>query len=182
VPGKATGERRRHFSLPPLDDDHERVSRSIETFLSGTEPNDSADAQPAPVATTVAIVAVDGRRIVASSPDRAAFDGVVATVDRTLRSAARAADRVMSTGPGRFRIVLPATGELAARTYLRRVRATVEPSLEAASVPLRLIAATATVLDGTPEAASALAQTRIDAALANVPWRMSDEEPRAAGD
>ena len=31
---------RRRFALPPLDDDHERVSRSIETFLGGIEAAD----------------------------------------------------------------------------------------------------------------------------------------------
>jgi hypothetical protein len=46
--------RRRRFSLPPLDDDHDRVNRSIETFLAGGvasatvlgEPAEEADAAP----------------------------------------------------------------------------------------------------------------------------------------
>ena len=40
--GRATGSRRRRrFSLPPMDDDHERVNRSIATFLSGGKSADS---------------------------------------------------------------------------------------------------------------------------------------------
>ena len=68
-------------------------------------------------------------------------------VERTLRGAARGTDVVTTGGRGRFRIVLPSTGEFAARAYLRRIRATIEPRLEAADRPLRLAVATATVLD-----------------------------------
>jgi hypothetical protein len=34
-PTAAAGGRRRRFSLPPMDEDHERFNRSISTFLSG---------------------------------------------------------------------------------------------------------------------------------------------------
>ena len=125
---------RRRFSLPPLDDDHERMTRSIETFLSGGDQADAVSAgddgtDTPTVATTVALVAIHG--LDADGPGRSrAVDDMIATVERTLRSAARSADRVSAVGSGRFRIVLAATGELAARAYLRRVRATLGPSLE----------------------------------------------------
>ena len=174
---------RRRFSLPPLDDDHERVSRSIETFLSGgdgADASDEASAGPgsATVATTVAVVAIDGLHPGAAGADRQAVDDVVATVERTLHAAARSADQVTAVGAGRYRVVLPATGELAARAYLRRVRATVGPSLEAIDAPLVLVTATATVLDDPIQVAIAQAEARLDAALASAARRASDQEPR----
>ena len=176
---------RRRFSLPPLDDDHERVSRSIETFLSGSEGAEASDGTAAgpdspTVATTVAIVAIDGLHPGAAGAGRQAVDDVVATVERTLHAAARAADQVTAVGAGRFRVVLAGTGELAARAYLRRVRATVGPSLEAANAPLVLVTATATVLDDPVQVAIAHAETRLDAALAGAARRASGDEPRAA--
>jgi len=184
----ATGGRpsRRRFSLPPLDDDHDRVSRSIETFLSGGDVPDADDgSDPAAVPTTIAVVAIDGIDAGLTSMDRRAVDAVdaaVATLDRTLRAAARTADRVTRTGPGRYRIVLPATGELAARSYLRQVRATVDPSLEAAGVPLALVTSTTTVLDEPEAAAATRADARLDATLASLARRAAGVKPRAAGD
>jgi hypothetical protein len=167
---------RRRFALPPLDDDHERVSRSIETFLSGVEtvdadvPPDAAEESSGGPA-TVAIVAVD------ELPDGAAADEAVtdalAMVERTLRGAARGTDVVTTGGRGRFRIVLPLTGEFAARAYVRRIRATIEPRLVAADRPLRLVVATATVLDEPLEDAVRRAEHRLSAAL-------GDHGPRAS--
>jgi GGDEF domain-containing protein len=134
------------------------------------------------VATTVAVVAIDGIEQSRSRDDDAAVGGVAATVERTLRDAARADDRVTSTGPGRFRIVLPATGELAARAYLRRVRAAVEPGLESAPIPLALLTATSTVLGESPDAAVAQAEARLDASLASAASRGPGSRPRAAAD
>jgi hypothetical protein len=159
---------RRRFALPPLDDDHERVSRSIETFLGGMEttdaglPVDAAEESSGGPA-TVAIVAVD------ELPDGAAADEAVtdalAMVERTLRGAARGTDVVTTGGRGRFRIVLPSTGEFAARAYVRRIRATIEPRLVAADRPLRLVVATATVLDEPLADAVRRAEHRLSAAL-----------------
>jgi hypothetical protein len=159
---------RRRFALPPLDDDHERVSRSIETFLGGIEttdadmPPDAAEESSGGPA-TVAIVAVD------ELPDGAATGEAVtdalAMVERTLRGAARGTDVVTTGGRGRFRIVLPSTGEFAARAYVRRIRATIEPRLVAADRPLRLVVATATVLDEPLEDAVRRAEHRLSAAL-----------------
>ena len=182
-PEETPPRRRRRFSLPPLDDDHERVNRSIESFLSGADTVDSGEASRGTVAaTTVAVVAIDGLEPSASVEAQATLARVVATVERILRGAARATDRVSSTGPGRFRVILPATGELAARAYLRRVRATVDPGLDAADMSLELVTATSTVLDDTPGDAIAQADARLDAALASVASRASRERPRAASD
>jgi hypothetical protein len=178
---------RRRFSLPPLDEDHERVTRSIETFLSGSDPVDAAsasdDVADAPtVATTVALVAIHGLDTDASLADPDGVDDLIAAVERTLRGAARSADRVSAAGRGRFRVVLAATGELAARAYLRRVRATIGPSLEAVDAPLGLVTATATVLDDTVQVAVAQAEGRLDAALASAAREAADDESRVAPD
>jgi GGDEF domain-containing protein len=175
---------RRRFSLPPLDDDSDRVIRSIETFFLGGEPTDTseADAASAALATTVAVVAIDGLAPSSSRQEREAFDAAVATVERALRGAARATDRVTTTGRGRFRIVLPATGELAARAYLRRVRATVEPSLGSADIPLGIVTATSTVLDEAAGVAITQAEARLDTALASAPTRGPGRRPKAAAD
>jgi len=183
-PGATRRGARRRFSLPPLDDDHERVNRSIETFFSGGDALDPGDGGrvPATVAITVAVVALDGIDQNRSRDDRAAFEAVAATVERTLRRAARGDDRVIATERGRFRIVLPATGELAARAYLRRVRAAVAPSLESAEIRLSLVTATSTVLGEAPEVAVAQAEARLDAALASAASHEPGRRPRAASD
>jgi len=177
---------RRRFALPPLDDDHERVSRSIETFLGGMETAD-ADVPPAPAddppdgPSTVALVAVhevpgDGA---AAAPDGDATSSgsageadtvtdAVAMVERTLRGAARGTDVVTTGGHGRFRVVLPSTGEFAARAYLRRIRAAIEPRLVAADRPLRLTVAMTTVLDEPLEDAVRRAERRLTAAIEDV--------------
>lgn len=183
---KARGKGRRKFSLPPLDDDHEKVSRSIESFLSGGdaagETGPGSVPEPAGgAATTVAMIAIVGVEAQGSPDDEAA----AAMVERTLRSAARGTDSVEIDDRQRFRIVLPGTGELATRAYLRRVRATVEPLLEAARSPLRLVIATATVLDEPADAAAAVAGRRLDVAIAAARAGNEDEaapDTRAAAD
>ena len=195
---------RRRFSLPPLDDDHEKVNRSLKSFLGGIEGPGATDVAPEPPAiaappksattagpTTVALIAVDGlpadaeKNLArpaarptgdspgngASSPSGNAHESdavaeALAMVERTLRAAARGSDVVTIGDRGRFRIVLPATGELAARAYLRRIRATIEPRLESAGRPLRLAVATATVLDESVDHALERAEDRLSAALA----------------
>ena len=168
---------RRRFSLPPLDDDHEKVKRSIETFLGGAE-TPTADAprsveRVAVGATTVALVAVDGlpprrrrSRSTIAAVDDDATSNALAMVERTIRGAARGTDVVTVVDRGRFRIVLASTGEVAARAYLRRIRATVEPLLESADRPLHLAVATATVLDEPLIAAVRRADQRLASARA----------------
>jgi GGDEF domain-containing protein len=89
----------------------------------------------------------------------------LALVERTLRNAARGTDIVTREGRGRFRIVMTSTGELAARAYLRRVRTTIEPGLESSDTPLRLVVATATVLDEPVEIAIRRATDRLSVAV-----------------
>lgn len=213
--GPASKRGRRRFSLPPLDDDHEKVSRSIESFLTGGDaPGPPADpvgsgprgaaAETAP--TTVALVAVCGPAgdptLGSAAGDvtsgTAALVGARAVVERTLRAAARGTDSVETDDAGRFRIVLTGAGELAARAYLRRIRATVEPLLEASDDPLRLVTATATVLDEPLAVAAGTAERRLTAAIARSAERAAppagdghdeedddgedEPEPRAAGD
>lgn len=220
--GTASKGRRRKFSLPPLDDDHDKVSRSIESFLAGgdaTGPAPDAAGAPAPpgaaagtAPTTVALVAVCGPTNAARfarppdgegpGPATPAIDAATSIVERTLRGAARGTDTVDIDAAGRFRIVLSATGELAARAYLRRIRATVEPLLQASDEHLRLVTATATVLDEPLAVAHDMAERRLAAALARSDDRTAapadtvadavadaaegedrdEPEPRAAGD
>jgi hypothetical protein len=223
VPPAGARRGRRRFSLPNLDDDHEKVSRSIETFLGGIDAI-SRD-EPTPVddgatpddgatnaggATTVAFVAVAGLPDVvgrtgsrSTTPtSRRRFvesDGVtdaLAMVERTLRNAARGTDIVTGDGRARFRIVMTSTGELAARAYLRRIRSTVEPALQALEPPLRLVVATATALDEPLGDAIQRAKQRLSAALAAIAAPAPDvplakpgdgqddgsSAPRAAGD
>lgn len=49
APTAGKGRGRRRFALPPLDDDHDKVSRSIESFLSGGDPETTGlRSDPAP--------------------------------------------------------------------------------------------------------------------------------------
>jgi hypothetical protein len=180
---------RRRFLLPPLDADHEKVSRSIETFLAGAEASpagpasEAASTDPAASAgaTTVALIALAGlpeagrsaeprpRGVESAAQDtEGEIPDALAMIERTLRGAARGTDVVSADGIGRYRILLPATGELAARAYLRRIRASVEPLLESADQPLRLVIATATVLDEPIAIADERAGHRLGVALDTV--------------
>jgi hypothetical protein len=171
----AKSSRRRRFSLPPLDDDHEKVNRSIESFLASGEPAPDADAAP----TTVALVA-----LAPSTADGPIDRAVAETLERELRAAARGTDRVERIAPERWQVTLAATGELAARAYLRAVRAAMEPALDDRHRPLRLVAATATVLDAPVADATATAERRLVAALgaSGTGGTVATSEPRAAGD
>jgi len=185
---------RRRFSLPPLDDDHDKVNRSIESFLGGpdasgpggvdalTPSTPTTEAVTGP--TTVAVIAVvdlrtdPGASSAGDIPDVDAVAEALAMVERTLRGAARGTDVVTIGEPGCFQVVLPATGELAARSYLHRIRAAIEPRLEAAERSLRLAVATATVLDEPLERAVRRATDRLSLALQAA--RESDRDSRQA--
>ena len=160
------------------------MTRSIESFLAGGDPSgdpasedgsppDTAardagagDGRDDPSATTVAIVAVGFAGIGPKRRRGASTREAVALVERTLRATARRRDEVQAAGPGRFRIVLAATGELAARAYLRRIRTIVEPLLALERQPAVLHIAIATVLDEPLETAIAVAEQRLAAAIA----------------
>jgi len=185
---------RRRFSLPPLDDDHDKVNRSIESFLgrpdaSGPGVVDAATPDPPTTEagtgpTTVALIAVVDPRTepetsaAGDSPDDDAVAEALAMVERTLRGAARGSDVVTIGEPGRFQVVLPATGELAARSYLRRIRAAIDPRLEAAERSQRMAVATATVLDEPLDRAVRRAEDRLELALRAA--RVSDRDSRHA--
>ena len=179
APARSRSTRRRRFSLPPLDDDHEKVNRSIETFLASGEPAPDADAAPT--------TRRDSWRSSPSCGPRTARPltrEVAETLERELRAAARGTDRVERRHAGRWRVILAATGELAARAYLRAVRAAMEPALDERHPPLRLVAATATVLD---EPSPKPPRPRSDASPRPSRRRSTGgtagtTEPRAAGD
>jgi hypothetical protein len=82
---------------------------------------------------------------------------------------------------GRYRIVLASTGELAARAYLRRVRAITEPLLEELDPPRRLVVATATALGEPIGRACDIAERRLDALL-DAARSDDDVKPRAVPD
>jgi GGDEF domain-containing protein len=167
-----------------MDEDHERVNRTIETFLTTPdetaaseeaaafeeaavpEPASSLDGDPAVTGpTTVAVVAIEG--LTELDPhDHPPADALAANVERALRGAARSTDRVAEVAGHVFRVTLPGTGELAARAYLRRVRASVDPSLESAALPIRLATATAAALDGDVDAAFSSAIRHVGATAA----------------
>jgi hypothetical protein len=176
-----TGRRRsrRKFALPPLEHD-QRIERSIETFLAGTdgdvqvapsavaEEGDerSSTVGASPEATTVALVALVGSADVSAGPSSSeSWTDAAAVVERTIRGAARGTDLVDATNPGRYRIVLHGTGELAARAYLRRIRASVEPLLVEATPKLELVTATSTVLDEPVDVGVAVAERRLAAVI-----------------
>ena len=196
APSAASAKRRtrRRFSLPPLEHDA-RIERSIETFLGGGEAtsagegNEEADGDGpragATDATTVALVAVVQAGSGSVHGRDEGWTDAVAIVERTLRAAARGSDDVAATDPGHFRVALRGTGELAARAYLRRIRATVEPLLHASSPSLDLVSSTATVLDEPLEAAIELAERRLDAAIRTAVTNADGStvsDPRAAAD
>jgi hypothetical protein len=99
-------------------------------------------------------------------------------LERELLAAARGTDRVERVAPERWQVTLAATGELAARAYLRAVRAAMEPALVERH-PLRLVAAT--VLDESVAEATATAERRL-AAASSSGSTAATSEPRAAGD
>ncbi|MEA2518039.1 MAG: hypothetical protein QOF49_119 [Chloroflexota bacterium] len=195
----ATRRGRRKFSLPQLGDDDEKVNRSIESFLAGADApviaagaardadraqtdgttaertaesanaaagagDDGLDAAAGSrrPATTVVLVALAGGSAEAAS-------NAAITLEQILRNAARGSDEVHVEAGGRFRVVLPATGELAARAYLRRIRAAIEPRLAASDRSLRLVVATATALNVPVRTATALARGRLDTAISGRP-------------
>lgn len=190
VPAAAAGQRpptgrRRKFSLPPLDDDSGKVNRSIETFLAGTEaiPNGASTGEPpGPMAVPQPIVTVAAIQLLG--------DGPRDILERTIRGAARGSDQVSVDRRGRVRVVLSGTGELAAHAYLRRIRATVEPIIEAANPQARVVIATATELDGAVATARRRADRRLTTALRGAVGTVAgvedliedDTPPRAAGD
>ncbi|HEY7736892.1 MAG TPA: diguanylate cyclase [Candidatus Limnocylindrales bacterium] len=163
--------RTRRFALPALHEDHERILRSIEAFLtvdaSGSPTTDGAGRPgPATTASTIAVIGIAGYEGLIGAAGQRVADSVAAAVGETLRRAARGTDRIVDLGDGRFCLLLPATGERAAASYLRRVHTACDPWLGAAAAPVSLIVATsATGRDGDLEAALRRAERRFQRAL-----------------
>jgi hypothetical protein len=138
--------KRGRFELPALHEDHERILRSIQALLSlddaGTASGGPRPGHATP-SSTIAVVGIGGYDGLAETAGSRIAVGVAGAVRETLRRAARGTDRIVDLGGGRFCVLLPATGERAAGSYLRRVHAACDPWLGAAAVPVNLIVATA---------------------------------------
>jgi GGDEF domain-containing protein len=159
--------RSRRFELAAIHEDHERILRSIQTFLSPDGVTSDGGGRPGPLTTTstIAVVGLTGYEALQEAAGQRVAEGVASAVRETLRRAARGTDRVVSLGGGRFCVLLPATGERAAASYLRRVHAACEPWLGAAS-PITLVVATAsTGQDVDLEAALRRAERRFERAV-----------------
>lgn len=66
--------------------------------------------------TSVLLIEVDGR------PDDPALDGIARSVVAVIQTEARETDRAVRLGPLSFRLLLPETGEPAARTLAERIQ------------------------------------------------------------
>ena len=66
--------------------------------------------------TSVLLIEVDGR------PDDSALDGIARSVVAVIQTEARETDRAVRLGPLSFRLLLPETGEPAARTLAERLQ------------------------------------------------------------
>ena len=109
-------------------------TRSPGRGASATRPHGPpATAIPA----TVVLMELSGVERLVERLGPAAGDRLVGAVASTLRSEARATDRVTRLGPRRFGILLPETDEVEAINYIERVRAMCDRWLEAGAVALR---------------------------------------------
>jgi diguanylate cyclase (GGDEF)-like protein len=88
--------------------------------------------------TTVVIVELDGLDRLVSALGHEAGDRLLPAVAHALSRNARGADHLARLGPGRFGILLPETGEVAAVNYVERVREACELWLESGAIALRL--------------------------------------------
>ena len=88
--------------------------------------------------TTVVVVELDGLDRLVSALGREAGDRLLPAVADALSRNARGADHLARLGPGRFGILLPETGEVAAVNYIERVREVCELWLESGAIALRL--------------------------------------------
>lgn len=167
----ATRSRPRRFALPALHEDHARILRSIEAFLtvdaSGSPTTSTGNRSgPATTASTIAVVGIGGYEGLIDAAGQRVAESVAAAVGETLRRSARGTDRIVELGDGRYCLLLPATGERAATSYLRRVHTACDPWLGAAAAPVSLIIATsATGRDQDLEAALRRAERRFERAV-----------------
>lgn len=87
---------------------------------------------------TVVIVELDGFDRLVSALGPAAGDRLLPAVADALSRNARGADHLARLGSGRFGILMPETGEVAAINYIERVREASELWLESGAIALRL--------------------------------------------
>ena len=79
---------------------------------------------------------------------RGLADQVATEAVRVLASDTREADRFARLGDGRFGVLLVETGEMAASSYVERVRAAVDHGLESSGLSMRLSLGWASLADG----------------------------------
>lgn len=87
---------------------------------------------------TVVIVELDGLDRLVGALGHEAAERLIPAVADALSRNARGADHLARLGPGRFGILLPETGEVAAINYIERVREACELWLELGAIALRL--------------------------------------------
>lgn len=87
---------------------------------------------------TIVMIEIDGLDRLITAVGQHAADRVLAAVADTIRRLARGADHVGRLGPGRFGVLLPETDELAAISYVERVRSASDLWLESGAISLRL--------------------------------------------
>ena len=75
---------------------------------------------------TVVIMELDGLERLAGTLGQDAADRVLPALSDVLSRSARGADHLARLGPGRFAVLLPETGEVAAVNYVERVRTACE--------------------------------------------------------
>jgi diguanylate cyclase (GGDEF)-like protein len=107
-----------------------------------------------------------------------AADRILPALANVLATQARGSDHVARLGPGRFGVLLPETGEVAAVNYVERVRAACELWLESGAIAMRLaIGWAAPPPDGDLSDAFVLAQDRMFAELRRGERRAADLAP-----
>jgi diguanylate cyclase (GGDEF)-like protein len=130
---------------------------------------------------TVVVMELDGLERLAGTLGQEAADRVLPALSDVLSRSARGADHLARLGPGRFAVMLPETGEVAAVNYVERIRAACELWLESGAIAMRLaIGWAAPPPDGDLSDAVALAQDRMYAELRRGERRATDLVPERA--
>jgi diguanylate cyclase (GGDEF)-like protein len=127
---------------------------------------------------TVVMAEVPHLDVVADRLGRDVADRVVTMTARLLLTESRAVDRVARLGDGRFGVLILDTAEIAAVSYVERVRFATDSWLASAGLSVRLSVGWASPVDGDVTAAAALAQQRMyDANRGPSPRAMPSAHP-----
>jgi diguanylate cyclase (GGDEF)-like protein len=130
---------------------------------------------------TVVFIELEGLERLTGVLGPGAADRILPALANVLARQARGSDHVARLGPGRFGVLLPETGEVAAVNYVERVRAACELWLESGAIAMRLaIGWAAPPPDGELADAFALAQDRMFAELRRGERRATDLAPEKA--